>query len=108
MEQSYFSLEVRREGTTVCLRLAGEFDWAVVGHVRGALERARGATTEHIVFDLSALEFLDTAGVDAILEVNERAVSERCNVTVVRPRGQANVIFMLTGADEKLAIVDHM
>ena len=108
MEKAYFSLEVQRAGTTLCLRLAGEFDWAVVGHVEGALEKARGIPTEHIVFDLTALEFLDLAGLGTILEASERATGERSTVTVVRPRGRAKLIFILTGAEEKLAMVDHI
>ena len=108
MEEAYFSLEVRREGTTVSLRLAGEFDWAVVGHVDGALEEARARPTEHIVFDLTALDFLDLAGVKTILEAGRRAEEERSNLTVVRPRGRANDIFTLTGADETLAMVDRL
>ena len=108
MEKAYFSLEVEREGTTLCLKLAGEFDWAVAGHVEGALEKARAVAIEHVVFDLSALEFLDLAGLNTILKVNGRAVRERFNVTVVRPRGRANAIFALTRADEVLAMVDHM
>ncbi len=106
MEQAYFSLEVQRDGTTLSLRLAGEFDWAVIGHVEGALEKARGVATEQIVFDLSALEFLDLAGLKTILRANERAQEERSNVTVVRPRGRANTIFALTRADQTLAMVD--
>ena len=108
MEEAYFSLEVRREGTTVSLRLAGEFDWAVVGHVDGALEEARSRPTEHIVFDLTALDFLDLAGVKTILRASERAGEERSNLTVVRPRGRANDIFAMTGADESRAMVDRL
>jgi anti-sigma B factor antagonist len=106
LDRAYFSLEVQRDGTTLALRLAGEFDWAVIGHVEGALEKALQTPTEQIVFDLSALEFLDAAGLTTILKANERARRRRVNLTVVRPRGRANAIFALTGADEKLAIVD--
>ena len=107
MDQAYFSLEVHRNGTTLSLRLAGEFDWAVLGHLEGALEQALELATERIVFDLSALEFLDVAGLAAILEASERAHEDRVNVTLVRPRGRANAIFALTGADERLAMLDQ-
>lgn len=107
-EEAYFSLEVRRDGTTLSLRLAGEFDWAVVGHVDGALDEARSKPTEHIIFDLTALDFLDVAGVKTLLKANEWAQEQRSNVTVVRPRGRANDIFALTGADEVLAMVDRL
>lgn len=108
MERAYFSLEVERDGTTLCLRLAGEFDWTVIGHVEGALEQARGVPTEQIVFDLSALVFLDLAGLKTILRANERAQRECANVTVVRPRGRAGVILAITRADETLAMVDRL
>ena len=107
MEDAYFSVEVQRDGTTLCLKLAGELDWAVTGHVEGALEKARRVAVEHIVFDLSALEFLDLAGLNTIVRTSERGARERFNVTVVRPRGRANHIFALTGADQKLAMVDN-
>ena len=107
-EEAYFSLEVRRDGTTVSLRLAGEFDWAVVGHVDGALEEVRSKPTEHIVFDLTALDFLDVAGVKTILKAGRRAEEQHSNLTVVRPRGRANDIFALTGADAVLAMVDRL
>jgi anti-anti-sigma factor len=107
LDQAYFSLEVQRVGTTLGLRLAGEFDWAVIGHLEGALEQALEVATEQIVFDLSALEFLDAAGLAAILQASERAHEQRVNVTVVRPRGRANAIFALTGADERLAMMDQ-
>jgi anti-sigma B factor antagonist len=105
LDQAYFSLEVQRDGTTVSLRLAGEFDWAVTGHVEGALDRALETATEQIVFDLSALEFLDAAGLTTILKADERARRERANLTVVRPRGRANAIFSLTGVEDSLAMV---
>jgi anti-anti-sigma factor len=107
LHQAYFSLEVHRNGTTLGLRLAGEFDWAVIGHLEGALEQGLELPTEQIVFDLSALEFLDAAGLAAILRASERAHENRVNVTVVRPRGRANAIFALTGADERLATMDQ-
>ena len=108
MERAYFSVEVQRDGTTLSLKLAGELDWAVTGHVEGALEKARSQAVEHIVFDLGELDFLDLAGLKTILKTSERGARERFNVTVVRPRGPASAIFALTGAEEKLAMVDHL
>ena len=107
MDQAYFSLEVQRDGTTLGLRLAGEFDWAVCGHLDGALQQALGPPTEQIIFDLSALEFLDAAGLAAIVQASEEAHEKQMNVTVVRPRGRANGIFALTGADERLAMISQ-
>ena len=107
MEDSYFSLETQCDGATLKLTLAGEFDWAVTGHVDEALSRAREVATEHVVFDLRGLTFLDVAGLKTILAVHHRGKKEGFDVTVVRPRGLANRIFTLTRAGEVLAMADR-
>jgi anti-anti-sigma factor len=86
--------------------LAGEFDWAVVGHVEGAIEHARAEPIENIIFDLAELTFLDLAGLRTILRVHTRAESEGISVTVVRPRSLANRVFTVTRAAETLSVVD--
>lgn len=108
VEHAYFSVEAQREGSTLFLALAGEFDWAVSGHVEGALAKACEVSIEHVVFDLSALTFIDLTGLKVILKTNEGAPARGFHVTVVRPRGLANRIFTLTRAAETLEIVDRV
>lgn len=105
-EEAFFGLATHRDGTTLRLVLAGEFDWAVVGHVEGALASVRALPLEHIIFDLANLTFLDLAGLRTILHVDSRAQADGLTVTVVRPRGLANRVFTLTRAGETLSIVD--
>ena len=97
-----FSLTSEELGTTLHLRLAGEFGLAGVGRVEAALERALDAHTRRVVFDLRELSFLDWSGLHTILRANERARSEAFDVVVVRPRGTANRVFTLTRAGEHL------
>lgn len=103
-----FRVEAQQDGSTLFLSLAGEFDWAVTGDVEGALEQACRRPLEHVVFDLSALTFIDITGLKVILRTNEGAPSRGFDVTVVRPRGLANRIFTLTRAAETLEIVDRL
>ena len=102
-----FRLAVRELGSTVHLRLRGKFDLASVGRVESALERVSEAHTSQVVFDLSELSFLDSAGLHTILRTNERARSGAFDVVVVRPRGSANRVFTLTRAGERLKLVDE-
>ena len=106
--EPYFSLEAGRDGATLCLKLAGEFDWAVVGHVERALENAGDIGLKHVVFDLSALTFIDISGLKVILGADERAQANGFDVTVVRPRGLANRIFTLTRAGETLEMTNRL
>ncbi len=101
-----FRLGVRRDGTTLDLRLTGMFDWRCVGRVEAALERFAGEQTRRVVFDLRALGSLDMAGLRTLLRANERARTERFEVIVVRPTGSVNRIFTLTRAGEELTFVD--
>lgn len=107
VDQPYFGLEFQTEGSTLSLSLAGEFDRAVIGHVEGALANAGALPIEHVVFDLSALTFIDLTALKVILKTQERARDRGFDVTVVRPRGLANRIFTLTRAGETLEMVDR-
>ena len=99
-EQDCFSLAADRDGTTLRLRLTGEFDRGAIGAVEDALEVE--PPVDHVIFDLSALTFLDLAGLKTIMRVHSRAQAEDFGFTVVRPRGLANRIFTLTRAGETL------
>ena len=102
-----FCLRVEELGSTLQLHLTGEFDLAGVGRVEAALERVSDEHTRHVVFDLTNLSFLDSAGLRTLLRANERARSAAFDVVVVRPRGLANRVFTLTRAGQQLKLVDH-
>ncbi len=102
-----FGLGVEQQGTTLFLRVTGDFDCACVGRVEAALERA-ATLTRRVVFDLRGLSFLDLGALKAIFRANERSYSQPFDVVVVRPRGLANRIFTLTGAGERLTLVDNL
>ena len=101
-----FCLAVEELGSTLQLRLTGEFDLACIGRVEEALERVSDETRE-VVLDLSQLSFLDSAGLHTILRANERARAAAFDLVVVRPRGLANRVFTLTRAGEELKLVDQ-
>ena len=102
-----FCLGVQELGSTLHLRLTGEFDLACIGRVEAALERVSDKETSQVVFDLSELDFLDFAGLKTILRANERARDAAFEVVVVRPHGLANRVFTLTRAGEQLNLVNQ-
>lgn len=108
LEREPFSVDALRDGSTLLLSLAGEFDVAAAGQVERALERGCELPIEHIVFDLSALTFIDITGLKVILKTHGVAQAQGIDVTVVRPRGLVNRIFTLTRAAETLEIVDRV
>lgn len=62
------------------LRVAGELDLCGAPRVQAAAERAFGRGVRHVVVDLSAVSFLDGAGVRCLLEVHELAREARCHL----------------------------
>lgn len=101
-----FVVRVEQQQATLLLRLSGELDSASVGRVESALQRI-SPSIRRIVFDLQDLTFLDSRGLTTILKTNERARDEEFDVVVVRPRGLANRVFTLTGAGDKLTLIDR-
>ena len=107
MESGCFSVDVERDGTTVRLRMAGDFDRAAIDQFERALEAARGLPLERVILDLSALTFLDMAALRVILGAYRHGQADAVDMTVVRPRGLASRVFTLTRAGEILSTTDH-
>lgn len=105
--ESQWSLTARREGTTVWLSLAGEFDRAAAGDVEAAFEDALRVPTDEVVLDLCAVSFLDPAAIRTLLFAHARSRDEGVDLTVVRPSGAASRIFTLTRVGEVLTVTDR-
>jgi anti-sigma B factor antagonist len=101
-------LEVRveRYATAAVLHLSGEFDLGAVGRVERALDRALGAPTDRLVFDLRGVSFLDLSGLNTLLRADARARRESFALAVVPPSGRAARILAATHADQKLRLLD--
>jgi len=98
---------VKESGTTFYVHLLGDFDLASVFQLEQALDRLRqNPVPRRVVIDLGRLTFLDSAGLRTILKANERGRAEGFEVEVVRPRGPANRVFILTRAGHELNMID--
>ena len=79
----------------------GELDLATVGIAEEAMRRTDGVGT--VVLDLRNLTFLDSSGLRLILMCAEQ---ESPRVFVVRGPAQVSRVFELTGAGERLNLID--
>ncbi|MFI6978852.1 STAS domain-containing protein [Embleya sp. NPDC050154] len=68
-------LRVERSSPQPGVRLLGEIDLDNCAHVRSALEAQRGAEPGDVLVDVSALGFIDIAGVRTLVET-ARALEE--------------------------------
>ncbi|WP_249010410.1 STAS domain-containing protein [Conexibacter sp. DBS9H8] len=101
---SDFSLTESEGPDGVCVALRGEVDLAVADRVRAALIANFRAGRRQIL-DLSAVTFIDSMGLGAIL-IAAGSAEERARLTLRRSRhAQPNRLFALAGVAELLEVL---
>jgi anti-anti-sigma factor len=94
-------LEVSKDGDIVLARIVGEVDMSNAEELRAALATAVPAEAKGLVLDLSALDYLDSAGIRMIYHLSEAVRARRQTLEVVVPRGSmvADVLRLAGVAD---------
>jgi anti-sigma B factor antagonist len=102
-----FRIDLRSYDEGLIIVLAGEFDLAGVPRFEQAVETVNEAGPAHVVVDFTALQFIDSSGISAIVELmTARAgVSDRLRACGIR--GQVERVLELVGVDERLALVER-
>ena len=99
------SIDVRRQGERVVLRLDGELDLASVPQLERAVENATLDNPAETVLDLRGLEFIDSTGLRAILAQDKRAQERGGTFALVRGSQQVQRLMNMTRVDEHLKII---
>ena len=100
------TLTTEDSGFTRVLRIAGDLDLATAGQLTAALDRPGIHRTRLIVLDLQELDFLDLAGLRAIVRADAHCRNHQIRLTVIRPRGLVSRVFTLTRVHRELELVD--
>lgn len=83
--------------------VAGEID----GSTAAVLGEACAELGRHVSIECSRCEFIDSAGVSALLAVRSRVVPEGGDVTLVNPSPAVQRMVEITGLEDAFRIVDH-
>lgn len=101
----------KRDALRAGVRLVGELDLASVALLEACLENLRATGSRYIRVDLSALAFVDCAGLGGLLEAHHAFLRVRgtmvitgVNANVRRVMGLANVYDVLFVAAESPAL----
>lgn len=96
-------------GESTILRVTGELDAANATALRQALA-GEIASSGSVVVDLSECDFIDSAGIAAIVEAWQGfdGPASRGKVVLAGPRGQVDRIIRITGLDQNIAIFDEV
>jgi anti-sigma B factor antagonist len=94
----HLSVRVDDSPARVEIRLAGELDLATVPQLRQALD-AHARSGQTMVIDLSALDFVDSMGLAALVRARHRAIARGAKLQLVVPQESVFKVFTLTHLD---------
>ncbi len=94
-------LDVAQQGDVVLGRIVGEVDMSNADELRAALVAAVPVDARGLVLDLSAVDYLDSAGIRMIYHLSEAVQARRQTLQVVVPEGSmvADVLRLAGVAD---------
>jgi anti-sigma B factor antagonist len=87
------------------IRLTGEVDLGCSAQLKQTLREAV-ATRRLVVVDLSGLAFMDSSGVHAMIDADNRARLRGSKLVLIRGPAQIDRLFELVGISDHLEIVD--
>lgn len=88
------------------VKVAGELDASNVELLQTCLRQAEASEERRIVVDLSALGFMDSSGLRALLEAAARTGDEPDRLCVVAGSRAVRRVIELTAAESRLPLVD--
>ena len=103
MTNETLGLEATREGHVAFLRATGQLDLATVSDFRDAARDARDGASE-LVVDLCRLEFIDSTGLTALLDIRHAMAAEGIGFRVDVDAGPVRDAIENTGLRELLRV----
>jgi anti-anti-sigma factor len=97
---------VREQGATTIIELEGEWDLGSLPVVRQTMSRVLDRDPESVVLDLSRLEFIDSSGLHATVELSNRAAAQNTQLVIIRGPRAVQRVFEITGLAAMLPLTD--
>lgn len=98
-----FAVTSHREDGCLVVAPTGELDIATVDAVK--VEIARRVADETLVLDLTGIDFLDTSGIQLVVESWRAAREDGFELSVRRARPRVQRVFEIAGLDGVLPFV---
>jgi anti-anti-sigma factor len=84
------------------IAVSGELDLASVPAFKAAVANLDFATAHHVTLDLNQLEFIDAAGVHAVLALQAACIATSATLTILPAPPHVQRVFELTGTYRQL------
>jgi anti-sigma B factor antagonist len=102
-DEAYWRLAVERQPEHTVLRVSGDLDLETAPRLLAAVEpHLSGA--EDLTIDLSALNFIDSSGLSALIRINQRVAATDRRLAIIAPAPQVAKAFEITGLDQILPL----
>jgi anti-sigma B factor antagonist len=98
-------LEPHRE--TIVVKAKGEIDTLTAGQLGEQLHELLDAGFKRVVLDLRAVDFIDSTGLRAILEMHAASRHSGVKFALIQGPAEARRVFEVTGAGAALEFVDE-
>jgi anti-sigma B factor antagonist len=86
------------------IALAGESDVYTYDQLRGALESAAAQGVSLLIVDLSGLEFMDSTGVQVLLDIRVMMINRGGKLALASPQNTVARVLNLVGADQLIPV----
>jgi anti-anti-sigma factor len=100
MPTGFLHVDVRREPGRLVVAPTGELDISTVDQMRAVLGERRA--DEALELDLGGLQFVDTSGLQLIVEVHREARRDGYDLTLVEGTTNVQRVFEMAGLDRVL------
>jgi len=97
------SIRTSHEGTTATVAAEGEIDLSTVDDLRTAVTAAAEEGIDELLLDLTAVEFIDSAGLGGLLELRSTLRSRSVTLQISAGEGPVRQAMEITGLSELLA-----
>ena len=98
MEEGFVDLDIRQSGSICCLKLKGPLRYGEgVTQLDQAVEGAINSGHPQLVLDLSAMPYIDSSGIGAIVDALRQAKKAGGDVKLVSPSPFAAKTFKMVG-----------
>jgi anti-anti-sigma factor len=87
------------------VRADGEIDFSTVGPLRRELDAAREQSVT-VLLDLSRVTFIDSTGLELLLDASRSSASSDWAFFVVRPSRAVERLIEISGTADRLTLVD--
>jgi anti-anti-sigma factor len=98
-------LNVKRCGTATIVSVSGELDLASAPGLNGALADIINNADESVVLDLTAVEFLDSAAMHAVLSIARHATAKDVRLVILPAAPPVHAPFVLAGIEDELPFI---